>query len=68
MSDCEGTGFCVKCNSFQDFFLSGSGTKGSCMKCNNEQEFKDGEVKIYFHQDAYDDLQNEEKEMENDDL
>lgn len=52
MSDCEGTGYCPKCNAEVDFFLSGSATKGTCMACGFERTFKRDEIKVYYHQDA----------------
>ena len=52
MSDCEGVGFCRKCNAVTEFFLSGSARKGSCMVCGAERTFKRDEIKVYYHQDA----------------
>jgi hypothetical protein len=59
MSDCEGTGFCRKCNAVVEFFLSGSASKGSCMVCGAERTFKRGEVKVYYHQDNDDQIVTE---------
>jgi len=45
-------GFCRKCNAVTEFFLSGSGTKGTCMGCKTDRTFVRDEVDIYYHQDA----------------
>lgn len=63
MSDCEGTGFCRKCNTDTDFNLSGSGKKGSCIACGQDREFKRNEINIYYHQDAEETFEFDKRDL-----